>query len=410
MRRGSLQRAFNAAIPRRHGSGYSKPTAAAIALWDAVLDTPRVLDGDLEELTRCVVEDETCINMQKANGCTALYIAAEIGSLDAVELLLKHGADPALTSANGEGPLFVASYGGHLPVVKALLGAKASVDAASGAGATPLFIASQNGHSTCCDALLEAGADVDAAKKSGATSCHIAAEGGHAECLRLLAAAGADLSKTIKANGQTALHVAAKRGHVACVKALVAHGASLDAQDSEGSTPLWLAMCREQKQCELALRAAEESRKKKQQGDGVGGEGVGGASGDGAGDDEHLAARRRSMSRNAALGRVGGGGGGGGGGGAVRSSGWAKAAAALPEISGRSTAGERATNARGTIGSRTDRLSDPNEREPGPGSAYCAQAAVSVEGRGSDSRLSDSLGALQTTTGPALAKVMSAEM
>ena len=85
MRKGSLQRAFNAALPRRHGSvTQSKPTAAAIALWDAVLDTPRVLDGDLDELIRCVVEDETCINMQKPNGCTALYIAAEIGSADAV--------------------------------------------------------------------------------------------------------------------------------------------------------------------------------------------------------------------------------------------------------------------------------------------------------------------------------------
>ena len=97
------------------------------ALWDACLLK------DVEALRpmlalwggSLLAEDREVINARKPNGCTALYLAAETGCAEAVEMLLQHGAQAAIPSNNGETPLFVAAFGGHLRCVAMLLEAQA---------------------------------------------------------------------------------------------------------------------------------------------------------------------------------------------------------------------------------------------------------------------------------------------
>lgn len=54
------------------------------------------------------------MNAQATNGDSVLYDAAGSGSLDTVELLLQHGADPNVASLAFQLPIHRASYEGHI--------------------------------------------------------------------------------------------------------------------------------------------------------------------------------------------------------------------------------------------------------------------------------------------------------
>lgn len=58
------------------------------------------------------------MDVKDHDGVTALMNAAESGSLEAVEALLKKGADAGAMSTTAFTPLIVAAAGGHLDVVK----------------------------------------------------------------------------------------------------------------------------------------------------------------------------------------------------------------------------------------------------------------------------------------------------
>ena len=83
-----------------------------------------------------LAEDREVINARKPNGCTALYLAAETGCAEAVEMLLQHGAQAAIPSNNGETPLFVAAFGDP-PVVTIREIRKQSWASVSQSGASP---------------------------------------------------------------------------------------------------------------------------------------------------------------------------------------------------------------------------------------------------------------------------------
>ena len=53
--------------------------------------------------------------------------------------------------------------------------------------------------------------------------------------------------------GRTPLHIAANRKMFAYVEYLIEHGATVDAQDSDGHTPLWDALAAESPKCAKIL-------------------------------------------------------------------------------------------------------------------------------------------------------------
>ena len=140
-----------------------------------------------------------------------IHVAADVGSLELVQLLLEAGADKHVaTAATEEGAwaLSNAAQNGHLEVARLLLNAGAAPDAARVREGTALYFACQNGHLDVARMLLEAGADKDTALDNGATALIIAAEKGHFEVVRLLLNAGADKNAAQK-SGATALYAAA---------------------------------------------------------------------------------------------------------------------------------------------------------------------------------------------------------
>lgn len=80
-------------------------------------------------------------NMSRADGSTALHVAAGQGHVGVVRLLLTDGADPLLTNVAGETPLHVAAGCSSLQVVQLLL---EHVHIKSGGQAAAAFVNARN--------------------------------------------------------------------------------------------------------------------------------------------------------------------------------------------------------------------------------------------------------------------------
>ena len=157
--------------------------------------------------------------------------AARTGSLDAVRLLVRHGADSnARESLRGQTALMWAVAEDHADVARALLELGADVSARStGAGTirsgtldadqrapervtvgfTPLLFAARQGALASARILVAAGADVNERGPSGSNAVLIATRNYHYELAAFLVARGAD-PNAADARGSTALHAAAQ--------------------------------------------------------------------------------------------------------------------------------------------------------------------------------------------------------
>ena len=177
------------------------------------------------------------LNAQSAEGCSALYLAAEEGAEPIVQQLLTRGADAALAAFDGETPLMRASTFGHERCLQVLLEAKVDPNQAASDGWTALIWAANNGHERCVQVLLEAKADPNQANAKGSTALMYAAQNGHEPCVLALLEAGVAVDKT-EGKGWTALLFAAQNGHERCAHVLLEAGAAVDEIEGTGWTAL----------------------------------------------------------------------------------------------------------------------------------------------------------------------------
>lgn len=127
-------------------------------------------------------------------GATALFIAAQVGSLELVQLFVEGGA--RLNHVNGSTAaactaLFIAGQQGHDHIVKYLISQGANVDIPNMMGLTAAWVAAQNGHLAIVRALADAEADLDRGHPDGGSPLYIASQRGLAHMVRLLADRGA---------------------------------------------------------------------------------------------------------------------------------------------------------------------------------------------------------------------------
>ena len=258
-----------------------------------------VRDNDIPSL-RAVLKSSD-VNLRDTHGTTPLMYAAAVGSVDAMKMLLKAGADVNAKNAFdatalmwcinqpdmvelllaksaevnarskiGRTPLLLAaSYAGNTEVLKLLLAKGADVLTRDKFENTPLLAATAANDTVSVKLLLEHGADfkgTDIHSKefaervptspatAGLTPLMNAAAEGNVEVVRLLLARGADVNTVSSAkapsvkNGPiglasfTALTVAAAYGGPETIQALLDHNANVNAQDVRGMTPLMLAI------------------------------------------------------------------------------------------------------------------------------------------------------------------------
>jgi len=85
-------------------------------------------NGDMEQLTKLVEQQNADINAELLNGRMAIHYAADYGQLEVIEYLVSKGADINLPDKHGITPLLASIFEGHAKCVKYLLSKGAKKD------------------------------------------------------------------------------------------------------------------------------------------------------------------------------------------------------------------------------------------------------------------------------------------
>ena len=212
-------------------------------------------------------------NERDSDGSTPLAWAATRSNTEIAGLLLNAGADPNITNELGIGPLSLAISNGFPAMVTQLLAQRADPNIARENGETPLMTAARMGQTEIMKQLLARGAAVNAAdRKYGQTALMWAA--GQPDAVRLLLERGAaidavtktwDVKYTIylpttvtlgktgipwnnegdyvaKKGGLSALFFAVQKNDLESVRMLLDAGAPVNGSSADGTTPLLAAL------------------------------------------------------------------------------------------------------------------------------------------------------------------------
>jgi len=91
------------------------------------------------------------------------------GNVEAIQALIKAGANVNAGDVEGETPLHLAAFDGNVEAIQALIKAGANVDAGDVEGETPLHLAARYGDVEAIQALIDCGADVNTLNNRGET-------------------------------------------------------------------------------------------------------------------------------------------------------------------------------------------------------------------------------------------------
>jgi len=238
--------------------------------------------GKLEDVKTTIKADPTTVCLVDHEANSLLHYAVLGGSKEAVELLIKNGAQLEARNRRYCTPLLLAAGLGQPEIVDLLLTKEAYVSATVGMGqssymGTALHQAAREGHAAVVSLLLERGVDIEVRSKYGETPLHMACRSdtglasgdkvktaellldknahvnaankeGHTPLLfaspwseklaRLLLDRGAD----VNAKGQYQRTVLHSVNSKEMAELLIAKGADVNARDEFGETPLFQMM------------------------------------------------------------------------------------------------------------------------------------------------------------------------
>jgi hypothetical protein len=171
--------------------------------------------------------------------------------------------------ADGTTALQVAAFQGDIAEAKRLIKAGANVRAVNAYGVNAMQLAADSGNTELIALLLKAGADPNSPNADGETALHLVARAGDVPAAKLLLKAGAKVDPRENFGGQTPLMWAAMGGNTDAITWLVAHGAKVNAADKKGFTPLFFALRSKVASAPMALLDAGADTKAVLPGDGT---------------------------------------------------------------------------------------------------------------------------------------------
>jgi cytohesin len=238
--------------------------------YTATLMMEAIRDDDLEAL-KLLLAHGADVNQRIGGQATALQLAASNGNLEATQLLLAKGADPAVPPT-GPTPLHEAAIHGHHAIVKLLLSKGLRHDIYSaialgetelvqkglkhdpsralrpdGAGRMPMDYAAANGQLEIAKLLLTCGAPMVQEKwVTSPAPLHRAIRNGQTRMVEWLLNAGSSPDTALGRGGEypdwtPALHMAISEQNVDIVKVLLEHKADLKQRNPFSQTALHVA-------------------------------------------------------------------------------------------------------------------------------------------------------------------------
>ncbi|GGA24537.1 ankyrin repeat domain-containing protein [Dyella nitratireducens] len=131
------------------------------------------------------------IDARSGSGYTALVLAAYDEQPEALDYLLRAGANACIADHNGNTALMGAIYKGHTDIARRLLHAGCPIDQANNAGETALAFAALFGRNDLLADLAHAGARLDSRDAQGQTPMAMAVKQGNQDMAAALRQLGA---------------------------------------------------------------------------------------------------------------------------------------------------------------------------------------------------------------------------
>ncbi|CAF1132327.1 unnamed protein product [Didymodactylos carnosus] len=192
------------------------------------------------ECVKVLVDTKANVNAEDVDGWTALLNATKEGYIDIVRLLVENNADIEHSDCGGFTSLMWAAYQGHTAIVEYLITSGSVLNVVDEHGITPLTWASGRGHVAIVSALLSAGAKPNLADKTNTTALHWACRRNYTNIAQLLLQHGANIN-AIGMKNVTPLLVCLKNGHQETALRLLECRPDIKVQDKDGQTALSLA-------------------------------------------------------------------------------------------------------------------------------------------------------------------------
>lgn len=216
---------------RHHGPGGTNNNALHVAVKNSRLD-----------ILKMFLSIGADVGKKGNQGKTALHFAAAQKNVNAIKILLAHGAVDINAEDNlKQTPIYNAIERKCLESVKLLLDCGgASLELSNKIGNTPLHVAAR-GSVEIFKLLIEHGCNVNAKNDAGETPLHIAARKS-STITEILLNNGASI-EAVDERKRTPLHHASSAGFVKIVKLLLNRGACMNAKDEYGRTTPYFSIC-----------------------------------------------------------------------------------------------------------------------------------------------------------------------
>ncbi|XP_034018551.1 ankyrin repeat and EF-hand domain-containing protein 1a [Thalassophryne amazonica] len=184
-------------------------------------------------------------DIQDKRGRTPVMLAAELGSVATVTLLVQHKADLSLQDAEGKGVLFYCMYPTkrHARCLQMAVECQADINnvSAEGTHIFQLMCEKAQEFESMCLAMLQRGADPNAKnQRTGVTALMAAVKAGCLQLARAILKKGGNVN-ALDHQRLSAVHYAAMGGFLEVIQLLSANSAQMDVISLDENTPLHYA-------------------------------------------------------------------------------------------------------------------------------------------------------------------------
>jgi len=194
------------------------------------------------EVIRFLIEKGAAVNAKKDFGYTALMSSIINNETETASLLIEKGAEVnALTKIN-ETPMSLAIEKCNTPLLSLLIEKGADINFQTKVDQKPLLIAATKGCEDVIGILIENGIDIEQANEADSTTALMkAAKFGHYESVEFLLENRAQINKKNR-QGNSAIMFAVQYGHLDILQLLLEKGADINDNNILGFTPLLYAL------------------------------------------------------------------------------------------------------------------------------------------------------------------------